>query len=226
MEKPILFSGEMVRAILDGRKTQTRRVVKPMSKNQAEWLTPELINSVPHGEMIKGGWQMHHPRADTDYMGVHVEHDSPLGWVRCPYGQPGDLLWVRETHNIQQIERGWRVGYYADDSYAEIPMPYMQWHDVANDLSNYVSGAKRRSIFMPRWASRITLRVLDVRVERVQRITDREARAEGVGEWGCDTIEVFQDLWDSINARRGHAWDTNPWVWVVEFEEVSWKTAR
>lgn len=205
MEKPILFNSDMIRAILDGRKTMTRRVVKPMSKNQAEWLTPELINSVPHGEMIKGGWQMHHPRADTDYMGVHVEHDSPLGWVRCPYGQPGDLLWVRETFLIKLNGDAF---YRADDPTAS------GWN------SGSATTKWRPSIFMPRWASRITLRVLDVRVERVQRITDREARAEGVGEWVCDTIEVFQDLWDSINAKRGYSWDSNPWVWVVEFEVV------
>lgn len=204
-EKPILFNSEMVKAILDGRKTMTRRVIKPMSKNQAEWLTPELINDVPHGEIIKGGWQMHHPRADTDYMGVHVEHDSPLGWVRCPYGQPGDLLWVRETFLIKPNGDAF---YRADDPAAS------GWN------SGSTTTKWKPSIFMPRWASRITLRVLDVRVERVQKITEADARAEGVGEWGCDTIEVFQDLWDSINAKRGYSWDSNPWVWVVSFEVV------
>lgn len=212
-EKPILFNSEMVRAILDGRKTMTRRVVKPMSKNQAEWLTPELINSVPHGEMIKGGWQMHHPRADTDYMGVHVEHDSPLGWVRCPYGQPGDLLWVRETFLIKLNGDAF---YRADDPTAS------GWN------SGSATTKWRPSIFMPRWASRITLRVFDVRVERVQEISVSDMRAEGVaygparpGEFSIQsTVREWENLWDSINAKRGYSWNSNPWVWVVSFEMV------
>jgi hypothetical protein len=220
-EKPILFSGEMVRAILDSRKTQTRRVIKPMSKKQAKWLTPELINTVPHGEMLGGGWQMHHPHADTDDLGVYVKYDSPLGWVKCPYGKPGDLLWVRET---------WASHEYMDDTkpseFTEGAQMLPVWYRANNQMHNVNQGKWRPSIFMPRWASRITLRVTDVRVERVQDISEADARAEGVLKAGGASLSLytarhhFSQLWDRINAKRGYGWDVNPWVWVVEFRLV------
>ena len=95
-----MFRPELVRAILSGAKNQTRRVVKPSPGEQSKWLTMDLIAKVPHGEMIDGGWQMHHPKAGTRADGVDVAHDSPLGWIRCPYGAPGDRLVVIEVREI------------------------------------------------------------------------------------------------------------------------------
>ena len=110
-ERPILFSAPMVRAILDGSKTQTRRVVKPSPGKQSEWLTHELIQEVPHGEIVEGGWQMHHPHAGTTRFypevstSLDIPYDSPLGWVKCPFGQVGDRLWVKETWGRRSREQ-------------------------------------------------------------------------------------------------------------------------
>jgi hypothetical protein len=218
-ERPILFSAPMVRALLAGAKSQTRRIVKSAPGLQSQWLTSEGIGSVPHGEMIDGGWQMHHPRAGTRYMGVDVAHDSPFGWVRCPYGQSGDRLWVRETWRhtatdldearsiTQDIMSGTAVAYMADD-----PDP---------DFDTW-----RPSIHMPRWASRITLEVTGVRVERLQEISATDARAEGIqmpaptitpDEFDHDCVVNYRLLWEQINGPG--SWDANPWVWVIKFSK-------
>ncbi len=209
--KPILFSSEMVRAILEGRKTQTRRVVKPQ---------PEKCGD---------GWIYNNVHfADDAQMQSHLFHDI-YGNYKCPYGGvysdgTGDTLWVRET---------WASHKYMDDTKPSeftvgaqmLPVWYR-----ADNVQNDERGRWRPSIFMPRWASRITLRVVDVRVERVQDISDEDCINEGMWMYSPNNVgpapEIlsrgdFAELWDFINARRGHAWDTNPWVWVVEFEEVS-----
>jgi hypothetical protein len=212
-EKPILFSGDMVRAIMDGRKTQTRRVSGL-----------DRFNKQP------GRWRLE---------GNMMAFDGGFDYVelpKSPYGRPGDCLWVRET---------WATV----NSYDTLPpskIPHggkswpVVWYDAdpgAAGLSNTKSphlGKKRPSIFMPRWASRLTLRVTDVRVERLQDITEEDARAEGSGYsvedsrgnvWDARSIgregsyiTGFKCLWDSINAKRGYAWDSNRYVWVVEFE--------
>jgi hypothetical protein len=166
-ERPILFSGAMVRAILDGSKTQTRRVVKY-----------------------------------RDY----AEDDSQVHATECPYGQPGDRLWVRETWSVppgDEVEPGARLLYRADpaDDAQWSPAPLFRW---------------RPSIHMPRWASRLSLDLTGVRVEPVQDISEADAIAEGrnllVAHPG-----YFPDTWDAINAARGYGWDANPWVWVLEF---------
>lgn len=182
-EHPILFSGEMVRAILDGRKTQTRRVIKPQ---------PVCDSVVKHGEE----WLI-------SYEGCCVEDINKK--LRCPYGAPKDCLWVREK---------------------------FQYVKPATDNERYRDKEKwRPSIHMPRWASRITLEIKDIRVERVQDITATDCMKEGVVyqsksyEMSCFTAgerdrrraEDFRKLWDSINAKRGFGWDANPWVWVIEF---------
>ncbi len=174
-EKPILFSGEMVKAVLAGRKTQTRRVVKPQP-NPADW-----------------------------------QRITPEGW-RCPYGSPGGTLWVREAFWECNDNNNDRHHYVADG-----PAP-------TTERRHY---RKRPSIFMPRTLSRINLLVTDVRVERVQEITPEDIVAEGawraehsVDEDCSQAYEAWQDLWDSINAKRGFGWDTNPWVWVVDFERA------
>jgi hypothetical protein len=194
-ERPILFSGAMVRAILDGRKTQTRRVCKLQNASDYAY-----------------GGAMWTDRQQVD---------------RCPYGQPGDRLWVRETWNCIDTGRltqrqDW-VRYRATDG------EEMRW---------------RPSIFMPRWASRITLEITGVRVERVCDIINLDAYNEGFSSNECDTCDGtgywsdgeycedcsgeghisesgnFRALWDSINAKRGYGWEANPWVWVVEFKQI------
>ena len=203
-EKPILFSGEMVRAILEGRKTQTRRVIKP--------------------QPVVPKW------TGIDWAEVGADNTIHRR-IKCPYGRPGDLLWVRETWSgstesgyVYKPSEGQRIWYRAD-----------------NNRPTWADGRWRPSIFMPRWASRITLRVTDVHVERVQDISEADAIAEGIeraetarGEtlnWDYDIedfpdprlfdpVDSFQTLWDLINAKRGFGWDVNPWVWAVTFEVV------
>lgn len=194
-ERPILFSGEMVRAILDGRKTQTRRVIKP---NHA-------------GRVKEPGSRRNWHLAD------------PNAVLACPYGQPGDLLWVRETWS--QDSRGGCLPNGEDAVYYRADFP----------SDKIWAGSWKPSIHMPRWASRITLRVTDVRVERVQDISEADAQAEGAefSELPCFSRipnqrrgfrqiagyrAGFLTLWDSINAGRGYGWDTNPWVWALTFE--------
>ena len=187
-ERPIIFSGPMVRAILEGRKTQTRRVVKPQHDCRYDGLAParEYL-----GRKHLGSWGAY------------------FGWafVPCPYGQPGDQLWVREAWGYD-CDRN--LVFRADGELAEVN----RW---------------RPSIHMPSWASRITLEVTDVRVERVQDISDLDALAEGIQVIGRTEVNdlsrgkfrhAFRALWDSINAKRGHGWDKNPWVWVVQFRVV------
>ena len=216
-EKPILFSTEMVKAILDGRKTQTRRVMKPQ---------PEPF---PPGWFYNGEYY-----ADDSQMQSHLFHDV-YGDKGSPYGSvyangDTDMLWVRETWQAQNTNGQW-------------------WHEVPKeerDLHNWAFLDKATpdsdlpvppkwipSIFMPRWASRITLQVTAIRVERVQDISKRDAMREGI-VWSeafpegyhvpgiklCSMSAelMFMKLWDSINVKRGYSWNSNPWVWVIEFK--------
>jgi len=179
-EKAIQFSDPMVRAILDGRKTQTRRVVKPQPHDVAD-LTSEQLNAA---------WQE--------------------GWVdeKCPYGDIGNYLWVREAWQAlpyyddippRDLPKGADIIYNAD-------RPHAPW-----------DSRKRNALYMPRWASRITLKITDVRVERIQDISEDDARAEGV-----NTKEEFQALWESIHGDDPvKNWAANPLVWVIEFERVN-----
>jgi hypothetical protein len=223
-ERPILFSGPMVRAILDGRKTQTRRVMKPQPPEDCgrfavEWYAPIAVDR--HGEEYPG----------PDIFGAY-SLDGEWGH-RCPYGVPGDRLWVREgwqqffddempperprgprgTMGVPaQPERESRCFYRADGEVR----PHDQFgHPV------WLS-----PIHMPRWASRLTLAITDVRVQRLREIGDndhgypRDIYAEGVPQSG-DPLRQFIDLWDSLNAKRGHGWDQNPWVWCVSFQTLT-----
>jgi len=165
----------------------------------------------------------------------------------CPYGQPGDRLWVRETFSDVNTDAGPGICYKdgsihfcQDDAfpveYHRYPgMKFCNWY---GDLMRGTEGTWRPSIHMPRWASRITIEIESVRVERVQEITQADARAEGVeSEDFLNRLEhatcvapegailpsprsEFKNLWDSINARRGFGWDVNPWVWVITFRRV------
>ena len=170
--KPILFSSEMVRALLEGRKTQTRRVVKYRN---------------------------------------YAEQDAPIYPHECPYGKPGDLLWVRETWGDPWHHAQPRAFYRATDE------KEVGWHP---DFDGW-----KPSIHMPRWASRLTLRITDVRVQRLQDVTRADCVVEGCTERNTDGAwygpEVsFAHLWDRINARRGYGWNENPWVWCLSFEVI------
>lgn len=219
-ERPILFKGEMVRAILEGRKTQTRRVVK-LPKNHV-W-----------GNFFDGQVC---PENDLSSLGYPVDE------LRCPYGQTGDRLWVRET---------WQ-GPLVDDDIEERPVDlespkycaYAADGSKAPEFMDADDNLQRRwrpSIHMPRWASRITLEITGVRVERLQKISDANAISEGVeghyieDDWYWRNYrltdeeaavspmltcprESFRSLWESISGPG--SWMENPWVWVIEFKRV------
>jgi len=189
-ERPILFSGPMVRAILEGKKTQTRRLVKPPPPRTCQ--TPLIWSD---------GWSI----------AGHVYH--------CPYGKPGDRLWVRETWAENAGSAGGII-YRADfgdkcGGVATLDLKGQEWTHCVDRW--------RPSIFMPRWASRITLEITGVRIERLQHISEEDALAEGsigalnnsIGDnWSAR--EAFAAFWQSIHGAD--SWDINPWVWVVEFQ--------
>lgn len=188
-ERPILFSAPMVRAILDGRKTQTRRIVK--------------FTDAGHVKEPRGHRRWH--------------PDDPSAVLACQYGQPGERLWVREAFHGYHWDKP-RAVYRADG----------ERQRVRTQIESYEVGRWTPSIHMPRWASRITLEIVSVRVERLQEISDADARSEGVdfgnitdaltGEIDRDACEAFETLWESINGSG--SWEANPLVWVVEFKRV------
>jgi hypothetical protein len=200
-ERPILFQGDMVRGVLEGQKTETRRVIKPQPYESEyepglfSWMKKKGISSTGSIEMIK---------------------------ACCPYGQIGDRLWVRETFaEVGTCDPGFLIykATYPSDLPANV-------ENIPDDI--HEAGYKwKPSIFMPRTASRITLEITEISVERVQDITEEGALAEGVKiesglEKGINNLAVarFADLWDSINKKRGFGWKSNPRVWVVKFKVV------
>jgi len=215
-ERPILFSAPMVRALLDGSKTQTRRVVK----------MPPSWDCFVCADCGDGWWP--HPSDD----GESPNYDNNEIPMNCPYGRAGDRLWVRETFSDiygaggDEVRRKEEAMYRAD-----------------GETDPYVIGGRwTPSIHMPRWASRILLEIVSMRVERLQAIGDRDALAEGVervednfgngpafcdygmanpddtAEWFKSPVDSYKSLWESINSAG--SWDANPWVWVVEFKRV------
>ena len=141
--------------------------------------------------------------------------DEPIcNFKYCKYIS-GINLWVREKFSYRE-----RIAnpYYLPADYPEQAMGVHYWADGNPEYGDWTR--PKPSIFMPRWASRILLEITNVRVERLQDISEEDAMAEGIGYWGCDTVEVFQDLWDFINAKRGYPWENNDWVWVIEFKRI------
>lgn len=198
-ERPILFSGPMVRAILDGRKTQTRRVVRP-----------EIGAGNHVGFSQDLGWHIWWDCAHDGPSGPHFTESAPL---RCPYGQPGDLLYVRETWQLHHTER---LGEYGggpevlDDVWGGAVPTDEQPHSTAvlyratdDDDEDW---PWRPSIHMPKWAARIWLEITDVRVERLSEISDEDARAEG-----------YEDAWGFLAGDWASGYDPSLWVWVVSF---------
>jgi hypothetical protein len=206
-ERPILFSTEMVRAILDGRKTQTRRILK-VPKSLGEFHDVFDDEVYPNGAI----------GIDTS-----IYHNASL---YCPYGKVGDLLWVKETFCFVEAYDGYGVEFKADDkilaldvdewsSPKGLQVPHKEIFD-AGDVK------WRPSIFMPRVFSRITLEITNIRVERVQEISESDAEAEGFGN-GFPNLAKFRKLWNEINSKRGFSWESNPFVWVIEFKVLEGK---
>lgn len=216
-ELPILFTGAMVRAILDGRKTVTRRVVTSGTTLMGcgRFADVDLSQAVVDPGRSPFGWD--------PYIKAPVRDDDEGRWYRayCRI-ESGDLLWVRES--IRLVDR-WHVpshdgvwGYDAAESVFAA--------DGALTLAD--SWPWKRtvlpSIHMPKGLARLWLRVTDVRVERLQEIDRHDACAEGVTQHcqehapGEQCVSEFRRLWDSLNASRGYGWESNPWVWVVAFE--------
>lgn len=230
-ERPILFSTPMVQAILDGKKTQTRRVVKWKVREQGLNLAFSGLDAGPYAnDDPTTGWVLR----SRDGRGTWSDRTYPL---RCPYGLAGGWLWVREKgwYDMDEMaDVGVRVFYATGHMKfrrsgkcdwavgGSEQVQYGHWEELL-DMNGTLS--KRPSIHMPRWASRLTLEIVGVRVERLQHITEKDAYEEGAPDeipFAMDAPtphkEGFRRLWDSINAKRGYGWDVNPWVWVVEFK--------
>jgi hypothetical protein len=233
--RPILFSAPMVRALLAGTKTQTRRAMKPQPSR--EWIpVPELIEI--HGRDRDGN-------LDPDLVRGHgfCSGDGEEGY-ECRYGVPGDRLWVRETWCHKFDDNGMIV-YNADRNFdstccwfaadgvevtAQDGDGFTRYRKDGTEASPWTP-----SIHMPRWASRITLELTDVRVQRLQDISEEDARAEGIVPglddegWqvygdrsGIDCSHAslaYRDLWNEINGAG--SWDANPWVWALTFQRVT-----
>lgn len=236
-ERPILFSGPMVRAILDGRKTQTRRVMRIQPTAPAT-----MLKFDPPAVACWAIW----PRQKPDESGSHPDHGC-----KFPYGVVGDRLWVRET---------WRTGKSLDEKSptqiaadcldAGYRKPWAPIQFVADgsemnggraieDFNGW--GKTRVNIHMPRWASRLTLEITGVRVERLNSISEADAAAEGCEPVPCPHMShepgigcsdcmnsgwiepaanEFASLWDQINGKK-HPWASNCWVWVVSFKRAT-----
>jgi hypothetical protein len=184
-ERPILFSGPMVRAILDGSKTQTRRVVKdaqPAGIGRCHW-------------------------SNTGWAHLRLSGGCSCQPVHCPYGAPGDRLWVRETWAHERDGTG-----CPDDTGFLYRATDPGWDDEGTGLR------WRPSIFMPRIASRILPDITDVRVQRLQEISDEDARAEGYDRSHAFPREWFALLWERIHGPG--SWHANPWVWAITFQRL------
>ncbi|EIX9519378.1 hypothetical protein [Klebsiella pneumoniae] len=213
-ERGMIFNGEMVRAILDGRKTQTRRIMAPQPADDIE------RGIFPNPEAI--GWKS----------SLRHKHGSTTAHF-CPYGKPGDRIWVREAFRVHSRATDVATLVYKAserNSWTE------QTHRVPVSVCNKPATPEKwtPSLHMPRWASRILLEITDVRVERLNTISEEDARAEGIIDGGClncgepepcgcanpdpDATDAFAYLWQSIYGQEN--WNANPWVWVIEFKRV------
>jgi len=214
-ERPILFSGPMVRALLDGRKTQTRRVVKPMPKWAERFPICDPDN-------MAAGHQIWWWDGKFDRVGVSQD---------CPYGKPGDRLWVKETWRPTKSFEPWDmdVTYRADGERRTVKDG--EFGDRDWTMPKAAATGNVSPLFMPRWAARVVLEITDVRVERLHEITEGDSIAEGADQYASSTKlrrdrpydsslngiyrEGFSELWEAINGAG--SWAANPWVWAVSF---------
>lgn len=216
-ERPILFKGEMVRALLKDRKTQTRRIVKPQPTGM--YRADYEIRSDPYPYFVIDGKE-----------------------IRCPYGSPGDRLWVRETHYCDVMDchaQGYNPA--SDEMWGEKQVNFWRqnmYYRADGECCQLIPECScaevgkpewRPSIHMHRWASRINLEVTGLRIEHVQDISNEDAQSEGVkgmsysssyGGFRKDYRRHFEALWNKINQKRGFGWGANPFTWVVEFERI------
>lgn len=227
---PILFSTPMVQAILDGRKTQTRRVVKPQpNESGISYMKNPPLN---WEQVYKTEWKP---------WKLETEEGETIA-LNCPYGNPGDILWVRETYyaygwwvkngKTKSGKQKWKFvdfteidtegNYYYEDNKPE---------KIEKGRAERIMGwYKRPSLFMPKSACRIFLKITNVRVERLQDITEKDAKSEGIIDRGAlgftsfgidqseKATEAFKYLWGKINGEQ--SWNDNPFVWVIEFERI------
>ena len=225
-ERGMIFNGEMVRAILDGRKTQTRRPIK--------WKQTRFTEIGEREDGSKWPWS------------EDAEHACDF-WHPCPFGAVGDRIWVREAYRFPASlddvsptgvgEMAVATGYrkpWAPTFYEFTGTFSDGWKGFETPPKVSDAGKLRPSIHMPRWASRILLEITDVRVERLNAISEEDARAEGIIDGGClncgepepcgcanpepDATDAFAYLWQSIYGQEN--WNANPWVWVISFERV------
>ena len=249
-ERPIIFSGEMVKAILDGKKTMTRRAVKTQPRDECT----EIATSACFGHV--------------EYRSTSEDRQtqSILAKIKCPYGKIGDRLWVREAYTVT----GWNcddgsvyIKYLADghEQYFDNETDEMECaidslvasvckeldkrkvpmlNDEAYDCSLDENKPRNRSpMFMPRFASRLLLEITDIRVERLNDISEADCEKEGFRFYPLSRIcfkpcstkhpsghgsnnykSIFGEYWDTLNAKKGYQWSSNPWVWVVEFKVI------
>lgn len=221
-ERPILFSGAMVRSLLNCTKSQTRRVVKH----------EDIVEVVTRDEFIS---QSPYPlsKAPTPAIQYVRLSNSHVVGIYCPYGQPGDRLWVRES-GWERPERTPKMMREGADTWPRFAYAADGWNE--QDRADFKAwGFKPRpSIHMPRWASRINLEITGVRVEKLQDISEADAIAEGIDAALCEqfttkapgrhflkpaALHAYAGLWEAINGAG--SWDENPWVWAVEFKRVT-----
>lgn len=199
-ERPIIFNELMVRAILEGRKTQTRRLVKLQPSKNHSW-NGYVVESTDRKNIGCASWGIGEFPLKCDVV-----------YLRCPYGNTGDLLWVKE---IFHIPGGFLKDYEIDEIEKKVSSPQSLGVCYRSDASHLypTDGGWQPSIYMPRYASRISLEIINIRVERLQDINEKSLEAEGLR-----TIEDFIELWDAFYGLG--SWQYNPWVWMIEFKRV------
>jgi len=198
-ERPIIITGNRPRLILDGIKTMTRRVIKPQPLN-----TQITVKYIDHSDY----WQF-----------GRGEYDQSAHCVRCPYGQVGDRLWVRETWATENR--------YNHLKPSEVPRTAKIWYLADEQYDPFVMGIIRPSIFMCYWMSRARLEITELRAERLQEISLEDIQAEGCEppDWHISGLarkyyDNFTRIWDSLNAKHGYGWDLNKWVWVISSKVI------
>jgi hypothetical protein len=212
-EYPIIFSGPMVKAILEGRKTQTRRICRQGNDNVGHYEAWAICPAKESGWIAWFG-------QDSENIENFTKQAYPNGFS-CPYGKPGDRLWIRENFQYILLQ-------------SECTGPEdIRYQATADELELACTKRWRPSIHMSRWASRITVEVTEVRVQRLQAISKEDAISEGcefgnthglnVNEererWHGPERQNFANLWDSINGKRA-PWENNPWVWAISFRRI------